>query len=43
MGSMIAINVVHRRFKYWSAQIKDLNQYFLRFQDSKAGKKDTLG
>jgi len=24
-------------------QIKDLNQYFLRFQDTKAGKKDALG
>jgi hypothetical protein len=39
--SMNALNVVHRRFKPWSAQIKDLNQYFLRFQDRKAGKRTT--
>jgi hypothetical protein len=42
MESMVAINVVHRKFKPWSAQIKDLNQYFLRFQDRKAEKRTPL-
>ena len=42
MVSMITLNVVHRRFKYWSAQIKDLNQYFLHFQDRKTGKRTPL-
>jgi hypothetical protein len=43
MVSMIALNVVNRRFKPWSAQFKDKNQHFFRFQDRKTVKKDAFG
>ena len=33
MVSMTALNFVHRRFKPWSAPMKDLNRYLLYFQN----------